>query len=936
MNKKTFSLIIKLVVLGFPALLAILASTGAIFVVLSEAHPSLPIEVSVFSERINVVLNVIHLGFGQFTLDTQNFLLFQSFQSLSPESFSTFTQVIGLLFWVLICLGLTLLTDLSRWHFIIAIAASIFLFTISGVNGLHIGGIGTNNGLLILLLGLLLPVVVIHLFFFHLSWLIRLIILLLFGLGTYFSLIYLSQVPAPTLLLGENLSLMGLAISAIFLLYIGHGAISGFYFILARLNKGVGLKISWHLSIFSFLYIALLALYFLRLMGDIDLGIPLPAEYFLFLVVVLLAFLENRRKMVHVKQPYGSKIVGEGLFLIGFAVTSLMWFKADLSANTSMLDFLKHTFIYSQIGFSLLFYLYLITNFMGVMNTGQAVERIIYTPPFFPYYHMRFGALLSLLILLIYANGVVAVQFSTASTNLSADYYYATERPIEAAILYENAWERYRNNPKNLNAVAHINLARNQPTAAQQFLMRSFDEKPNVPDILLLSTQLERSSKLAEALFYLEEGLRYFPHNPHLLNNLALLKSRTNVPGDALERLEEMSREREVSLSNHVGILALHGRTAANLSHEDFDYIGKVNLMALQNLSGELATFKLTYDTISQPTLVNQAILRNEWTQSFPNVGQSGLAMIDSLISNEAIPSREADWRETRLIGDYRNNSINNVIRASRYLAFNFKGSAGFYYSLEAKVLSEARDFNLAAKAWLEAVGNGYQNLRQEHLPIIYFGGFPEEALQISDKEGVPMPTWMKFDDSNEIIPNDTVIYAQGLAKLHAGLSEDLLVHLETISYGALKARFAMDLIRHKAHWMDEETLENLGLLVDEQLEGETQKNEFREWLNFLKAGEFPGKELPGTYGRYFASEGKGNAYHAPLVMMAVDRAEGDLEKYELLQEATTLNKDPLLWIYLVKYSRLLGLDHYASRSLAQMGDWVPAEKLTLLQLNHF
>jgi hypothetical protein len=936
MNQKNHAHLIKLVVLGFPALLALLASFGAVFVALSAAHPSLPIEVSVFSDRINVVFDVIHLGFGQFPLDTQNFLLFQSFQSISPESFSTYTQVIGLLFWILICLGLTLITDLSKWHFIIAIGASIFMFTLSGVNGLHIGGIGTNNGLVIVLLGLLLPAVVLHFFFANLGWLARLTILLLLGMGTYFGLILLAQVPAPTLLFGENFSLMGLAIAAIFLLYIGHGAISGFYFILAKLNKGVGLKISWHLSIFSFLYIGLLGLYFFRLMGDIDFGLPLPPEYFLFLVVAVLAFLENRRKMVHVKQPYGSRIVGEGLFLIGFAVTSLIWFKADLSANTSMLDFLKHTFIYSQIGFSLLFYLYLITNFMGIMNSGQAVERIIYVPPFFPYYHMRFGALLSLLILLIYGNGIVAVQFSTASTNLSADYYYATERPIEAAILYENAWERYRNNPKNLNAVAHIHLAQNQPTAAQQFLMRSFDEKPNVPDILLLATQLERSSKYAEALFYLEEGLRYFPSNTYLLNNLALLKSKTNAPTEALEQLSAMGKEKEVSLSNHIGLLALHGMTSANLNHKDFDQIGKINLMAYHNLEGKVANFSLAYDTIRQPTLMNQAILRNEWTQSVPDMGKTALALVDSLIHRESIPSREADWRETRLIGDYRHNNINQVIRASRSLAFNFKGSAGFYHSLEAKVLSDVRDFNQAGQAWLEALGNGYQNLRQEHLPIIYFGGFAEEALQVSEKSGVPMPSWMRFNDSQEIIPNDTVQYAQGLANLHPGLLDDLLDHLESISQEALKARFAMDLIRHKAHWMDEDTIEALGTLVIKELKDEGHKDQFREWLTYLQEGEFPGEELQGKYGKYFASKGKGNAYHAPLVMMAVAQAKEDLEKYELLQEATTLNKDPLLWIHMVKYSRLLGLDHYASRSLAQMGEWVPAEKLTLLQLDHF
>ncbi|WP_157971892.1 tetratricopeptide repeat protein [Pleomorphovibrio marinus] len=935
MNQKSQSIFIRIFLLGLPMVLGILAAIGIIFLLISEGNPSMPVSVITFSERVNVVLDTIHLGFGEIPLETQNFLLFQSFQSEFPQVFTSYSQVLGLLFWIALCLGLVLLSELKKWPFILAIGVAIFLFTLSGVNSLNIGGIGSNYGFLMVLLGLILPVVVIHLFFPTLGMLARIAIILSLGLLTYFSLIQFAQVKAPTLLLGENLSLMVLAIAAFFLFYIGHGAISGIYYLLAKLNKGVGLKISWHLSIFSFVYLFLLALYFFRLMGDLDLGIPLPYEYLLFLVVATLAFLENRRKIRHVKQPYEAAVIGEGLFLIGFAITSLVWFKSEISSNTSMLDFLKHTFIYTQLGFSILFYLYLITNFLGVMNTGQAIDRIIYTPPFFPYFHMRFGAMLTVLILVIYANGIIAVQFSTASTNLSADYYFATDRPTEAAILYENAWERYRNNPKNLNAVAHIHLAQNQPTAAQQFLMRSFDEKPNVPNILLLATQLQGNSKMTEALYYLEEGLRFFPNDPYLLNSLALLKSKTNASEEAFERLSEMESEKEVSLSNRIGLKALHGVGVAGVDQDELNHFGRINLMAVSNLGGEVATFTLKYDTISEPSLVNQAVLRNQWTNSVSLDLEGDTYLVDSLITLETIPSREADWRESKLIRDYKGGNINAVIRSARSLAFNFKGSAGFYHSLEAKVLSGARDFSAAGKAWKAAFESGYQNVRQEHLPIIYFGGYPDEAREIAELAKVPMPKWMVWDESGDLIENDTVLYVQGLANLHPGLLEDLLETLEAINNQGLKAGFALELIRHKFHWMEGNTFEYLSELVMANFQNEENRQQFYEWTSLLESGEFPTEELKGFFGKYFASRGRGDAYRAPLVMMAVAQAEEDLEKYELLQEATSLNKDPLLWIHLVKYSRILGLDHYASRSLVQMGEWVPAEKLTALQLNH-
>src|SRR5690606_16408307 len=55
------------------------------------------------------------------------------------------------------------------------------------------------------------------------------------------------------------------------------------------------------------------------------------------------------------------------------------------------------------------------------------------------------------------------------------------------------------------------------------------------------------------------------------------------------------------------------------------------------------------------------------------------------------------------------------------------------------------------------------------------------------------------------------------------------------------------------------------------------------------------------------------NAYWTPLVLMAMEQAKDNLEKYNILLEASDFNKDPLLWINLVKYSRLIGVDSYAS-----------------------
>src|SRR5690606_28895374 len=188
------------------------------------------------------------------------------------------------------------------------------------------------------------------------------------------------------------------------------------------------------------------------------------------------------------------------IYLIGFAITVFVYWKAEFSINRPLADFMDHVFVYSQIAFSLLFYAYLMANFSGLMNKGKPVERFLFQPKFFAYYHMRIGAMLAMLSLIVFSDGIISVQFSTASTNVTADYYYATNRLREASILYENSWERYRRNEKAINAVAHLALKQNQPSAAINTLYRGIEYSPSVHDVLLLSYCLSNIDRDQEAL----------------------------------------------------------------------------------------------------------------------------------------------------------------------------------------------------------------------------------------------------------------------------------------------------------------------------------------------------------------------------------------------------------------------------------------------------
>lgn len=928
----------KILFFGFivlPGLLIVLAGLGGIVLLFLGESPGLPILAGITAEKVNIPLDTIDLGFAKFTLETQNYLLFQVFESLPPRLFPIITQLTGGILWMLFSLAVILFTDFKRYYFIAATGAAIFLMTLGGINGLNIGGIGSNNAMILALVGLVLPAVVIQTFFNSKGWTFRAVVILMISGLTYFLLIRLSGTMAPTLLLAENISLMAAAVAGIFLIYIGHTAISAIYLMLAKLNRGVGLRISWHLSIFSLLYLSLITLIFFRLMGEVDLGFPLPPIFILFVVVACMAYLETRVKIRTVDQPYGHPWVGEGVFLIGFAVTALVWFRADLVANTPLSDFLQHLFIYSQLGFGALFFLYLITNFLGIMNTGNAVEKIIYRPPFFSILHMRIGGLMSMLILTIYADGVVGVQFGTASTHLSADYYYGTGRTREASILYENSFDRYRNNPKALNAVAHIALDQKQPTLAINTLMKSFDTRPQVSDILLLSANLLKVGKVTEALFYLKQGLTHYPDNEYLLNNLALVSSRVNQGKEGHLLLSQMEKHAAIRDANLIGLEIKH-RLPHNTEASDENLAGTINALARYNLAGEKAPIALETDSISQGSLLNKALLRNQWSNHATGDIDADLVLLDSLIAQNFLPSEEAELRETGSVRNYQSDRINELLKTLNGLAYNFPNSAGFYHSFEALVFLGQMDFEKSAQSWVRAEEKGFSKFTDDHLPILYFGGMPEEAEIIALKYSLSYPDWMTWDNNGNLIPNDTLHLVKGLARLLPSLKKDFWGDFERISDPALKGFFAYQVLLRKSHWLDEAEMDTLAEAVTAYPPLD-EREEMDMLIQALRSSTTPeGSEALTSLNRYYGQKSAANAYWTPILLQRLAALEEDLDRYNLLQDAAQFNKDPLLWIELVRYSRILGLDRYASENLNTMSEWISGEDLIELQLKHF
>ena len=163
------------------------------------------------------------------------------------------------------------------------------------------------------------------------------------------------------------------------------------------------------------------------------------------------------------------------------------------------------------------------------------------------------------------------------------------------------------------------------------------------------------------------------------------------------------------------------------------------------------------------------------------------------------------------------------------------------------------------------------------------------------------------------------------MAALPGLLGKELLPAMDSVKNNINKGILAKEILRKKAHWLKEEEIISMLMLV-ENYEKATGQNFYLE--NFLQTVKLTSDAAAEE------NQGEGlNPYLTPLVLAKVNQLKDDEKRYEMLQGACQFNKDPILWVTLVKYCRIIGLDQYASANLRLMGEWISQDDLTELQL---
>ncbi|MEY3647154.1 MAG: hypothetical protein RLZ13_36 [Bacteroidota bacterium] len=875
-------------------------------------HPNL--QPGAFVDRLPVPFSKVQVGGIEIPIQVDHFLVFQNYQ-VTPYPFTTTENYLFGIFVFL--LSITVLANLSQFKKIPFLGAGIgwiMLLTLSNFNGLNIGGLNSNLPLLLVLAATLIPTIFFHVWGSQYPLWIRWVVLAATTGGTLTTLLSISPINEPSLYLAEQSLILGLGMSIAWIFWQGHGILSGLLILISKANAGLTTKTSIQFAVVALVYIGLLFALLLHVNGEFSLPFTNFSPFYLVLPLGLFGWISTREKLAQSENLASTVTSLQSLYLLGFASTLWTLWKLTFSQNQAGEELIKHLVLYSQLGFSLFFFIYLAINFFPLMHQGKSVHPVLYKPFILPYYHLRIGGTIAFLVITAFLEAIIAPQLSALTSNIVGDYYYQTNQKLEASILYENSWDRYRYNPKAKNLTAQLLFELNQPSLAKEHLEESFDLAPQVDNILLLADRLQRENKPFEAVFYLENGLKFFPNNSYLSQNLALLYTLVKKEEKALALAAEHSKDNPLATANWLALAVKLGKKV-EMPAADEDLILLINHVAAARKNGtqvdaqtlEIVKKKLKME---RAPLLLQAGYRNLLAMQNLEDPSWDIRLMDSLAKREDFLDYTIQFQETAILRSLGAGRINEAVKNLNGLAFRNASDAAYYLNLSGLVLAQELDFEKAAKDFAISKEKGFQADLPIHAAVRNW-----QSERVTGNSG---PTADPDAGENELT---------FMGRFNESMPQELFKSWEAIASPDFKLEMAWKLLSHKAHGLTTPQLQEIGAFLKGKRDRIADLDAFlqtADWTNANSLRSFT--KLIGA-----SEELTANPYLSPLIWAAALQTKDKQQAYELLQAASEFNKDPLLWAKKIQAAQELGLDRYAIEAREEMKDWMSEEEIEAL-----
>ena len=499
------------------------------------------------------------IGGFDLTVFADNYVLFERWVS-NPLQVNMVALDLYLIFFAIALVVLfAVVTVLPRFWFFAGAGIAVFMISSFQLEALQIFGL-TNKlptiGVMILLLG---PCLYYQFINTTASFLQRVLIFSFAAAAIGMTIAQFSAELHPLRYFAIQTLPASFVLLAIFLLMVAHEIMAAFVSLVGQGTRNS--KSLQHYLFISVFYLLNLWLAYATKIGWIDWGFIIHPLLLLGVSAVLAVWGIRQRQSQYEKivsaDPFGVYFI----LALGILSTATVGY---LLASTSdvALRSLNNIILYTQIGYGMVFLMYMASNFMEMLSNNFPVYKVLYKPTSMPYFTFRLAGLIFTIALLFYNSWMGPVNNFKSTYYTSIGDLYASEKNSTLAMgYYKRAHYFTSYNQHAATALAALEEERNKTISEARYLSDANKFKPTEFTLLNAANFIYFSGKGLEEILFLQEAKRLLPESGVIKNNLALTYARLGVIDSAFIYFSEA---REISLTEASAEMNLLGLMAKN------------------------------------------------------------------------------------------------------------------------------------------------------------------------------------------------------------------------------------------------------------------------------------------------------------------------------------------------------------------------------------
>jgi hypothetical protein len=391
------------------------------------------------------------------------------------------------------------------------------------------------------------------------SYLLRLLTFIILTGIIAFIIYKYSAVATPFLYLANFGSLFPIMISLIFLLIVGYDIIKGFLYVVSSTGSAGSKRPILNFVFASLLYLVNVFLLLMKKLYIFQLDIIYINPFLLLVISSILGIwmFRKRSEMFSVALPFTP--AGAYVYLSLAIITLSGAAYAFINGNIGMIEAYERIIVYGHLFIGFVFLVYVLVNFIPLFDKKISVYEIVYQPVrltflavpaiaiticvIFFMYQRKYPYHLALSGYYTYAGDVMTYE---GQYSLAFQYY-------KEAVSYD-----YPNHRANYS-IASLSAYLEDKETAKGYFENALYRDPTIQSYIGLSNVYAETGELFQALFQIQEGLKKFPGDGRLQNNLGVLFHKSNLADSSIHyffKAKQSLNDKEVASSNVLYLLA--------------------------------------------------------------------------------------------------------------------------------------------------------------------------------------------------------------------------------------------------------------------------------------------------------------------------------------------------------------------------------------------